>query len=90
VALINLNQNRDVVVSLRVPGRSEAATLVRLRAPALNSRNGLTLGGLTWDGSVDGQSLGTATSEPVTYDTGSYRVNLPALEAVVVTVAPAP
>ena len=90
VALINLDLTRDTVISLGVPGRSEAATLVRLRAPALNSRNGLTLGGLTWDGSVDGQPLGTAVSEPVMYDKGAYKVTLPALEAVVVTVAPVP
>jgi hypothetical protein len=89
VAMINLDKARDAAISLRAPGRSEAATLVRLRAPALNSRDGLTLGGQTWDGSVDGQPLGTATSEPVTYDTGAYKVPLPALEAVVVTLAPA-
>jgi hypothetical protein len=89
VALINLDKARDAVISLRVPGRSEAATLVRLRAPALDSRDGLTLGGLTWDGSVDGQPLGTAVSESIVYEKGACKVSLPALEAVVVTLAPA-
>jgi hypothetical protein len=90
VALINMDKTHDTVISLRVPGRSEAATLVRLRAPALDSRDGLTLGGQTWDGSADGQPLGTAVSEPVVYDKGAYKVSLPALEAVVVTLVPAP
>ena len=90
VALINLDLARGGVISLRLLGRSGVATLVRLCAPALDARDGLTLGGQTWDGSVDGRPLGTAVSEPVAYDTGAYRVPLPALEAVVVTVAPAP
>jgi hypothetical protein len=90
VALINLDKARDTVISLGVPGRSEAATLVRMKAPSLKARDGLTLGGQTWDGSIDGLPLGTAVSEPVVYDNGDYKVPLPALEAVVVTLTPAP
>ena len=89
VALINLDKARDTVISLSVPGRSEAATLVRMKAPSLKARDGLTLGGQTWDGSIDGLPLGTAVSESVVYDNGDYKVPLPALEAVVVTLAPA-
>jgi hypothetical protein len=89
VALINLDQTCDTVISLGVPGRSEAATLVRMKAPSLKARDGLTLGGQTWDGSIDGLPLGTAESEPVAYDNGAYKVPLPALEAVVVSLTPA-
>jgi hypothetical protein len=89
VAMINLDRTCGGIISLSMPGRSEAATLMRLRAPALNAKSGLTLGGQTWDGSVDGQPLGAATSEPVVYDKGAYKVSLPSLEAVVITVPPA-
>jgi hypothetical protein len=89
VALINLNTKRDAAISLNVPGRSETATLVRMRAPTLNSKNGITLGGLTWDGSVDGHPFGNTIAESLEYENGSFKVSLPALEAVVVTLAPA-
>jgi hypothetical protein len=89
VALINLNRKTDKVVYLYIPGWSESASLVRLQAPSLTAKTGLTLGGLTWDGSTDGHPLGIASSEPVAYEAGSYKVSLPALEAVVVKVSPA-
>jgi hypothetical protein len=89
VALINLNQKLDVTISLRLPGMSETASVVRMQAPSLTSRDGLTLGGLTWDGSVDGRPLGNEVAEQVIYDKGSYSVLLPALQAVILTAGPA-
>ncbi len=89
VALINLNRRLDTAISLNIPGRSEPASLVRMRAPSLTTKTGITLGGLTWDGSTDGRPLGTSSSEPVAYEAGSYKVSLKALEAVVVTIPPA-
>ena len=90
VALINLNLSGNVTVSLTVPGRSGLASLLRLRAPSLRSRYGLSLGGVTWDGSTDGNPLGMPESEQVAYNSGSYMVTLPALDAVIVTLAPGP
>jgi hypothetical protein len=90
VALINLNLSGNVNVSLRVPGRSESASLLRLSAPSLRSRYGLSLGGFTWDGSTDGNPLGMPVSEQVAYNSGSYSVPMHALDAVIVTLAPEP
>jgi hypothetical protein len=86
VALVNEELEGDDTVRLRVSGRSAAATLVRLRAPALDARTGLTLGGQTWDGSVDGLPLGDLVTEPAPFEGDAYVISLPALQAVVVTV----
>jgi hypothetical protein len=88
VLLINEELEGDDSMLLRVEGRSGAATLVRLRAPGIDAQTGLTLGGQTWDGSIDGLPIGDFETETLTREGDAYVVPLPALEAVVVTVPP--
>jgi hypothetical protein len=87
VVLINEDLTGNDSVKLQVPGRTGAASLVRLTASAIDAKKGLSLGTQTWDGSTDGAPMGTLTSEPLTNDgSGNFVVPLPALHAVVVTV----
>ena len=87
VLVINLTDTRDVAVTLRGPGtRARAGTLVRLHAPTLDATTGLSLGGLTWDGSTDGNPVGGfGVTEPVERDGDGWTTRLDAYDAVVVT-----
>jgi hypothetical protein len=87
VALINEDMTNKETIGVRVAGRSGNATLLRLRAPAIDAKTGLTLGGQTWDGSTDGLPLGALTPEAVSRNGDAYVVPLPALEAVVVSIS---
>jgi hypothetical protein len=75
---------RDVKVKGVVAGDG-AATLVRLRAATLGATSGLTLGGATWDGSLDGTPSGAVASEPLRPDGDGWLTQLGPYEAVVAT-----
>jgi hypothetical protein len=84
VAILNLDTAAGGTVAVQAPPAS-GATLIRLHAPAVDAKSGITLGGQTWDGSTDGAPQGTAAAEPVTIDQGSAVIALPPLDAVVLT-----
>jgi hypothetical protein len=76
-------------VSLSVKGISaRKATLVRLHGPSLDAGTGLMLGGSTWDGSPDGNPLGTVREEPLSPAGTGWSFGLPLYDAVVVTLSP--
>jgi hypothetical protein len=86
VVLVNEDMTGEGAVELQVPGKTGAASLVRLTAAGVDATCGLSLGMQTWDGSLDGKPLGALATEPLTGDgMGGYVVALPALQAVVVT-----
>jgi hypothetical protein len=85
VALISLDPTTNTEVGLEVPDAT-AASLVRMHAPSLGALSGITLGGQTWDGSVDGRPIGTAIAEILAVEGGTITVSLPSLDAVIVTV----
>jgi hypothetical protein len=85
VLLVSLDTANGGMVSVNVPG-AKSASLVRMHAPMLSAKTGITLGTQTWDGSTDGTPMGTATSETLTIQGGAIAVPLPALDAVVITV----
>jgi hypothetical protein len=84
VLLLGLSSTGPDHVQLRLTG-ARTATLVRLGAPALDATSGLSLGGLTWDGSSDGKPMGSAASETLRQSGDAWDVPLSGYEAVLVT-----
>jgi hypothetical protein len=85
-----MNPTATAVSGLKVAAhvdRDGTATLVRLRAANLGATSGLTLGGVTWDGSRDGSPSGVVASETLRRHDGGWLTQLAAYEAVVVTLA---
>ena len=71
-------------LDLHVPGRGPAH-IARLRAPSLDARTGVSLGGSTFDGSTDGRPRGDAGSERVDPAGGTYRLSVPPASAALLT-----
>ena len=84
VALLNLDPGHGGTVTVKVAGAS-AATAIRLHAATIDARDGITLGGQTWDGSTDGSPQGIAVTESLPVSQGTSTIPLPPLDAVVVT-----
>jgi hypothetical protein len=61
---------------------------VRLHGPSLDAASGLTLGGVTWDGSTDGNAVGSPPQETLARESNGWRIDLPAYDAVVITITP--
>jgi len=84
VALLNLDPGPGGTVTLNLAGAG-AATAIRLHAATADARDGITLGGQTWDGSTDGSPQGDAVTETLIVSQGTTTISLAALDAVVVT-----
>jgi hypothetical protein len=89
VLVMNLTAATVRDVRLEDPGpRDGTATLVRLRAATLGATSGVTLGGVTWDGSLDGSPSGAVVSEALRRRETGWVAQLAPYEAVVVTLPP--
>ncbi len=84
IAVINKDQNFAGHVSIAVPGFGNAE-MIQLVAPSFQSLNGLSLGGQTFDGSVDGTALGDSLATEVQQANGIYRVPVQPTSAVLLT-----
>jgi hypothetical protein len=84
VLLLALSAAAPDRVRLRLAG-ANTATLLRLRGPSLDATSGLSLGGQTWDDTVDGKPLGAAASESLQRDGDAWEVPLAGYEAVLVS-----
>jgi hypothetical protein len=72
---------------IRVRLAGSSASLVRMRAPALDATRGVTLGGATYDGTTDGALVGALRAEDVARDGDDWLVRLDAYEGGVLTIA---
>jgi hypothetical protein len=91
VRVLVMNPTAASVPDMRVEDlatRDGTASLVRLRAATLGARSGLTLGGATWDGSLDGTPSGAFVSEALRRQETGWLTHLAPYEAVVVTLPP--
>lgn len=86
VVLINEDFVRSHVVAVRVPGATRAASLVRMQAPGLRARTGVSLGGASF-GPQTGTGVLRPTADSVSPAGGSYTVRVPAASAALITVA---
>jgi Glycosyl hydrolase family 79 C-terminal beta domain len=84
VTLINKDKKSARRIVLRASGYG-AATLERLIAPSFDAKTGVTLDGMTFDGSQDGKPLGAPNTESVAPSKGAYEVQLPAASAALLT-----
>jgi hypothetical protein len=82
VIVINKDESAtgDVVIQTNLD-TPEPASLIRLQAPALNARTGITLGGQTFDGSPDGTLQGDLVVEQVDPQSGTCTFSLPPVSA---------
>jgi hypothetical protein len=85
--LLNKDQAASGPVSIALNGYGQA-TVTRLLAPSYSSITGVTLGGQTFDGSGDGTPQGTAYTETIQPNAGTYTVALPSVSAALVTIQP--
>jgi Glycosyl hydrolase family 79 C-terminal beta domain len=84
VVLINADPRRAHVVGVRIPGLSGAAALLRLQAPDLAARSGVTLGGRSFGSQTDSGVLEPRT-DSVSSAAGKYTVTLPAASAALLS-----
>jgi hypothetical protein len=87
VTLINKDKTAEGNVTISVPGFAEA-TLTRLTAASYTATKGVTLGGQTFDGSVDGTIQGNPSEETVAPAGGVYSVTLAPTSAALLTIQP--
>lgn len=87
LALINKDRSASGLVSLDLPGFSRGQ-VTRLVAASPGSETGVTLGGMTFDDSVDGKPLGTPYREAIEASNGRFEVALGAASALLLTLEP--
>jgi hypothetical protein len=87
VTLINKDKTAQGDVTISLPGFGSAQT-IRLSAANYQATHGVTIGGQTFDGSTDGNILGTLSEETVTPAGGVYSVTLPPTSAALLTIQP--
>jgi hypothetical protein len=87
VTLINKDKTAQGDVTISLPGFGSAQT-IRLSAANYQATHGVTIGGQTFDGSTDGNILGTLSEETVTPSGGVYSVTLPPTSAALLTIQP--
>jgi hypothetical protein len=76
------------VVQVNLPGAPPAAVLEELRAPALASTSGVTLGGQRFpDGTATGKLGGGGATTKLARAGRGYRVVVPGSSAILLTVA---
>ena len=65
VVVLNKTMGTDGNVSITIPGLAASGSLLRLTAPALSASSGITIGGQTFDKTIDGKIGGTPITEKV-------------------------
>ena len=89
VVLINKEPAASSPVRLAIPGASGPGALERLLAPAINSREGITLGGQTFGHLTStGQLAGRRRSESISARNGTYTVPMAPASAALLTIPP--
>lgn len=85
VAIINKDKSYSGDVDISLPGYGTGQVL-RLVAPSYQSKDGISLGGQTFDGSIDGTPVGTQTTHSVSPSNGVYGIAVRPCTAVLVTI----
>jgi len=83
LTILNKDELQSGIVMVTMPGYS-VATITRLTAPSYTSTTGVTLGGQTFDTSVDGTIQGTPSTETVEGNNGVFAIQMPVTSAALV------
>ena len=86
IAVLNKDPSFTGNVNISVSGYS-AGQLLQLIAPSYQSTDGVTIGGQTFDGSVDGNPIGNAVTTSLVPVNGVYSVPVEPASAVLLTLA---
>ncbi|MGC8624295.1 MAG: glycosyl hydrolase family 79 C-terminal domain-containing protein [Phycisphaerae bacterium] len=86
IVIINKDLTQNVVVQFRLP-TTAIGSLELLTAPSATSTNGITLGGMTFDGTTNGMPIGTPNLMSVIGDNGLYTINSNSISAEMLTIA---
>jgi len=86
VAIINKDESFSGNVAITVPGYGTAQA-ERLEAPSYLSKAGVTFNGQTFDGSVDGNLVGTATPLQVAPSDNVYTVSVEPTSAMLLVIS---
>jgi hypothetical protein len=84
VVIVNKDESFAGNISISLPGHGDAQ-VTRLVAPGYESATGVSLGGQTFDGSVDGRLVGSTDNETIVPSNGTYNVSLQPTSAVMLT-----
>jgi len=83
VAIINKDLGKSAKVSIQPANRSSRATVMRLSAPSIDAKTGITLGG---SGVASDGTWQPKSSEPVTASEGEFQMDVPAASAALLVV----
>ncbi|HEY0712867.1 MAG TPA: glycosyl hydrolase family 79 C-terminal domain-containing protein, partial [Polyangia bacterium] len=83
IAILNESIATPADLSIKLSAARKEAEVVRLLSPALDAKTGITFGGQTFDGSLDGKPLGTTTRETIQPAGGAYTLRLAQTSGVV-------
>ena len=88
VVVINKHLKNTETVRLRIPGVKEAATVEQLRAPSMQARRGVTIGGQTFGAATTTGALTGRVSSPTLQPSGgTYVVRVPGASATMLTIS---
>lgn len=87
VIVINKDQNFDGAVDISVPGYSGTAQVTRLTADGYQATDGISIGGQTFDGSIDGTLVGDPSNETLNLSSGVYSLPIQPTSAALVTIS---
>lgn len=87
VAILNKDTSFSGNVQVTLAGYS-SASVTRLQAPSYTSNSGISIGGQTFDGSLDGTLVGSADNETITPSNNVFTVPVQPTSAVLLTVTP--
>jgi hypothetical protein len=83
LTILNKDDTQSGTVMVTMPGYN-VATITRLTAPSYTSTSGVTFGGQTFDGSTDGNILGTPSTERVEGNNAVFAIPMPITSAALV------
>ena len=87
VLVINKDLSDSGDVHISIPGASQNATLIRLEAPDVESKTGVTLAGQTFDGSTNGLPVGSRVETSLSLsNSGTYDFDLSETSAAILTI----
>ena len=84
IAIINKDTTASGSIQLTVPGYKRGL-VSRLLAPSFSAITGITIGGQTFDGSQDGEAVGTRYGEFIRSQNGTFEVSVGPTSAFLLT-----
>ncbi len=85
VAILNKDESYSGTIAIHLPGHPQAS-VSRLVAPGYQAVAGVSIGGQSFDGSMDGKLIGTPLVELADPSNGTYSITMQPVSAVLLTI----